>query len=76
MNEFSKDELIDIRSGIRLLLEEDHCDSRYTIEIRSLEDKIQLMIDSYCEHNFEITYRMKEITECKKCGLELYYDKY
>lgn len=69
MNDFSKDELIDIRSGIRILLEQDHCDSGYTMEILSLKDKIQLMIDSYCENN-------KQITECQKCGLELYCDKY
>lgn len=45
--QFTKDELIDLRSGIRLLINEDHCDSSYTREIRSLEDKIQSMIDNY-----------------------------
>lgn len=51
MNDFTKEELEDLRNGVRLLLEQDHCDGGYTREIRALEDKLQSMIDSYCEHD-------------------------
>lgn len=68
MNDFTKGELEDIKNGIKLLLQKDYCDNGYTIEIRSLEDKIQSMIDNYCEkHSFKLL--SPDIgEECTKCG--------
>lgn len=67
MNDFTKEELKDIKNGIEFLLQEDHCDSGYTIEIRSLEDKIQFMIDNYCEHEYKKTLVGCFRNTCHKC---------
>jgi RNA polymerase-binding transcription factor DksA len=66
MKDFTKEELEDIRNGITLLLQEDHCDSNYSRDIRSLEDKIQSLIDNYCEHEPHIEFG--GFNQCEKCG--------
>jgi len=69
MNDFTKEELQEILENIEQSI---ITTGRQRIGIVG---KLQSMIDEYCDHDFEITYRMKEITECHKCGLELYNDK-
>lgn len=53
MNDFTKEELEDIRESLRSYLQQDHCDNGWANGIRTLEDKIQSMIDNYCEHDWQ-----------------------
>lgn len=53
MNDFTKEELKEIKDGLRLSLEQPHCDSTWAKDTRALKDKIQSMIENYCEHEWK-----------------------
>ena len=62
MNDFTKEELEKLRYAITNY---DYCDDK-------LNDKIQSMIDNYCEHEFDMTDWVNDSSgcrwyECKKC---------
>lgn len=65
MNDFTKDELIEIKRGIDALFEQrDFKDKPATLQFVW---KIQSMIDNYCEHTY--VFRCHDDTiYCPKCG--------
>jgi hypothetical protein len=63
MNEFTLDELKRICQFFNIAIEDfNEPDSTY-----ELRDKIQLMIDNYCEHNN--SGEGYNCTECRDCGV-------
>ncbi len=50
MNDFSKDELIDLKYGIDKIIAIGSCDSSWNKDMRDLEQKLKSMIENYCEH--------------------------
>lgn len=60
MNNFTKEELEELLSN--------HwsCGANH----EGLYDKLQSMIDSYCEHQYKATGFSEEICQCVKCGME------
>ena len=71
MNDFTKEELEDIKESLRSYLQQDHCDNGWANGIRTLEDKIQSMIDNYDD----IDGKPSEITavfpDCPKCNSKI-----
>jgi len=58
MNDFTKEDLQDIANALENWVP-DHI---------GLRDKIQSMIDSYCEHDCKYTIWQCQVTACSKCG--------
>jgi hypothetical protein len=58
MNDFTKKELENIMWAIY---------GEYPLPI-ILGDKLQSMIDNYCEHDWKHCYDLSEYDECLKCG--------
>lgn len=54
MTNFTKQELIEIQEF-----------GRHSVE---LWEKIQAMIDNYCEHDCKLTIWQCQVTACSKCG--------
>lgn len=61
MNDFTKDELIKIYNFI----ERNKQDSYDDMQFKIIEDKLQRMIDNYCEHEWE--------NICCQCTLDKIY---
>lgn len=75
MNDFTKEELMGLKN-IVLQSREDypamHADKELTIVL----DKIQSMIDNYCEHqNKSRSYGYEPIDRCDDCGLIKEYSR-
>lgn len=78
MNDFTKEELAVIHLAIiRDINQFDHI-LKSSPSMIKLRDKLENMIDNYCEHEWNINELMKKIVlnpgeafpvECKKCGL-------
>lgn len=64
MNEFTKEELEYIFFCVDIVTDKNDEHDIYG----ELEEKIQVMIDNYCEHTYIATGFIREIAECKKCG--------
>ena len=62
MNDFTKEELIDLIYACNVADSHD-MENRYVVI-----NKIQSMIDSYCEHEWNHRYDVSEYEECIKCG--------
>ncbi len=39
-------------------------------KLLQLNNKLQSMIDNYCDHDFMNTCNEREVWECSKCGME------
>lgn len=71
MGEFTKEELMNISDAI---LYSELIESRGEV-LSPIIDKIQSMIDKYCEHaecHTIINYENEVIGICKKCGIKVY----
>ena len=62
MNNFTKEELLKLYDYVWAY------DRPSQEKDKLLLNKIQSMIDNYCDHNYENTYRMQEYFICTKCG--------
>jgi hypothetical protein len=63
MNDFTKEELSLLWRSLNHMI-----DIKYFIQptTKELLDKIQSLIDSYCDHNWY--YTQKNLQQCAKCG--------
>lgn len=50
MSDFTKEELEDLNYGICHLISIGSCDSTWNADMRTLKNKLEIMIDNYCEH--------------------------
>ncbi len=69
MNDFTKEELDDLRLGINALISEGSCDSTWNADIRALKIKIQSLIENYCEHEKTEFIMDVGIDRCTNCGV-------
>lgn len=69
MNDFTKDELILIKNGIQYLSDRTSLSDGYLEKCNGIENKIQSLIDSYCEHSDHHYYGDIAAAECKQCGM-------
>lgn len=68
MNEFTKEELKEIKYGICHLISEGSCDSQWNNDVKILKEKIQSMIENYCEHSLALLWDHNGRTlKCLKC---------
>lgn len=75
MNEFTKEELIDLYYAIRyfwknrayrdLPSDTETCSHSY-----DLMEKIDSLIDNYCEHDWQEIFNERTYSRCNKCGEE------
>ena len=65
MNEFTKQELIDLHCSLYGGVNDDHPVANHLIV---LQNKIQSMIDNYCEHEWKKCFADFEYDECTRCG--------
>lgn len=66
MNYFTKDELEELKRCCNWVI---NCkDTHYTNTTYGLPEKIQSMIDNYCEHEPEGDFHIC-VDKCKKCGV-------
>lgn len=63
MNDFTKEELESILEGISWWLDGDNA-----LYSEKIINKIQSMIDNYCEHDCKATIWQCQVTACSKCG--------
>ena len=63
MNDFTKEELERILDGVTWWLDSDNA-----LYSEALVNKLQSMIDNYCEHEFVIYNKEYNHVECIKCG--------
>lgn len=74
MNDFTKEELIDMHYAIRFFWK-NRCsydlpsDEEDFTKSYDLMEKIQHMLDNYCDHKFE-AFTSRTI-RCKKCGSDI-----
>ncbi len=66
MNDFTKEELELICQFFNIAIE----DFQEPDETYKLRDKIQSMIDNYCEHTWQEIFNERTYSQCKKCGEE------
>lgn len=70
MNDFTKEELEELKRCCNWVI---NCkDTHYTTITYGLPDKIQSLIDNYCEHEFDMTDWVNDSSgcrwyQCKKC---------
>lgn len=68
VNDFTKEELAMLKNGIQYLSDRTSLSEGYLNAHNALENKLQSLIDNYCEH--EKTIRDSAmITACCKCGV-------
>lgn len=65
MNDFMKEELALLLTGLNYISEPGLIDLQDIPKIMSLQNKIRSMIDNYCEHDYHETSAMVEY--CHKC---------
>ena len=63
MNDFTKDELLEILGNMRAL-------RSYSAVETSAMNKIHSLIDNYCEHDFQEIFTERTYSQCTKCGEE------
>lgn len=63
MNDFTKEELIQIYNFIERNKQDSYDDMRFKI----IEEKLQSMIDNYCDHDYRHTNEVH--FKCKNCGV-------
>ena len=69
MNDFTKDELDNLRLSIHeTIISDTGCDSTWRMEMRGLKLKIQSLIDNYCEHDEGYEQDSMMVDICKKCN--------
>lgn len=65
MNEFTKEELEELKRCCNWVI---NCkDTHYTSVTYVLPEKIQSMIDNYCEHKWQMNNQLR----CNKCGVKV-----
>lgn len=62
MNDFTKEELLIFKDAIRIYLR-----TPSPIKAEHLRDKLQSMIDNYCEHKWQMNNQLR----CNKCGVKV-----
>ncbi len=68
MNDFTKDELEQLRDGLNYAVGNPY---GFTADsIRPIYDKIKSMIENYCDHKFVFTLNDSKV-HCHKCGRTL-----
>ena len=68
MNDFTKEELIDLKYGIDKVIAIGSCDSTWNKEMRSLSQKLQDMIDNNCGHkDYKRINDVDYIKVCREC---------
>ena len=65
MNQFTKEELQNLNGGLSAWIGETNF---YPAELPALQQKIQAMIDNYCEHDGEIYRDSMMVDICSECG--------
>jgi hypothetical protein len=67
MNEFTKEELQIIGDSLLYFIS-----LRESLKFKSIQvrDKVLYMIENYCDHEWQHSYKEKEFDICKKCGEE------
>ena len=65
MNDFTKEELFDLKYAIEKMREP----GKDILGFYKLRDKIQSMIDNYCEHDHKSYYEHVPVYECTKCQM-------
>lgn len=80
MNDFTREELILIKNGIQYLSDRTSLSDGYLEKCNDVENKIQSMIDNYCDHEIMIEYTLHthlndlfegkedKVFLCKKCN--------
>jgi hypothetical protein len=67
MNDFTKDELLDLYISCGFSIDEDLYKETYQKKYFQLKNKLKSMIDNYCEHiDTHVDYDMN-VQRCKKC---------
>lgn len=69
MNDFTKEDLHCLHNAIDIQLKTVPMSKLNVQRRRELLEKLQSMIDNYCEHDFEETDSVSFIWRCKKCGI-------
>ena len=65
MNDFTKEELLGLMASLNSLL---RCGLSRRLFYVTLQDKIQSMIDNYCEHDPHGDFH-ECVDRCRKCGV-------
>lgn len=76
MNDFTKEELKELRASISATEINNsgaYGDKNTYESAKKLYNKIQSMIDNYCEHDPERDFHVC-VDKCKKCGAIVVYD--
>jgi len=68
MNKFTKGDLIWLRE-VALNVGDEHYLIRKSESFKSLVQKLQSMIDNYCNHEFSPCEGNYSISTCEKCGM-------
>lgn len=70
MNDFTKEELKLLFGGLQLWMKEIYPENQADRDFRNkMYQKIQSMIDNYCEHEFYVQgCEQKVFGQCSKCG--------
>ncbi len=67
MNDFTKEELEDLLDSLNASLDADtSCDSTWRKDIRALKNKLQSLINNYCEHT-ESYKTGADVRRCCEC---------
>jgi hypothetical protein len=70
MNDFTKEELIQIYNFIERNKQYSYNDMRFKI----IEEKLQSMIDNYCDHEWQEDLHHLDIELCSKCGKRTWWE--
>jgi tRNA(Ile2) C34 agmatinyltransferase TiaS len=72
MNDFTKDQLREISTSLRATSFTPYLSTMFKEESMTLLEKVQFLIDNYCEHK-KISFRGDVYGyECKKCGADIH----
>jgi hypothetical protein len=66
MNDLTKDELLFLNKTLQWIII-NHRELNSTFE---LQEKIQSLIDNYCEHESNGSKGLSPYTQCRKCGIK------
>jgi hypothetical protein len=72
MNDFTREELIHLISGLDLIEMKCSMSAEIKIKISALQDKLYEMIEKFCKHNNSKQCNISEQIVCLDCGEELH----
>lgn len=70
MNDFTKEELQIIFLEMNISINRHKDLLKVAPSYQALRDKIESMIDNYCDHDWNETFSEREYFRCSKCGDE------